>query len=495
MSATAAEVKSEGLTRVITVKVPAGELQQRLDDKINEVRPNLQLKGFRPGKVPAGHIKRVYGKALMSEVVETAVQDESQKALADLKPAGQPKMDMKSDIASVVEQGADLEFNMEVEVMPAFEPVDPATLSVERPVANISEDEVNEAIEKFAENNKTYEEKKGAAKDGDAVVCDFVGKIDGEAFEGGTAEDQTIVIGGGQLIPGFEEQLTGAKAGDAVTVNVTFPDEYPAENLKGKDAVFAVDVKEIRAPKTPEVNEDFAKGLGLESLDALKEAMRSQIENEYGQASRAKAKRKLLDALDEKHDFDLPPGMVDAEFQGIWTQVEQEKAAGNLPDEDKDKSEDDLKAEYRQIAERRVRLGLVLAEIGNQNNIVVRDEEVSRALGQEASRFPGQEQKVIEFYQKNPNALAQLRAPIYEEKVVDFILEIADVTDVTVSKEELLREDDEEPVAEEKPAKKPAAKKKAPAKKAAAGKSTAKKPAAKKPAAKKKTEDAGDADG
>lgn len=471
MSATASEVKSDGLKRVITVKVPAGELASRLTAKIDEVRPSLQLKGFRPGKVPAGHIRRIYGKALMSDVVEQAVQDESQKALGELRPAGQPKLDLRSQMKDVVENGADLEFEMQVEIMPTFTPVDPATLTIERPIADVTDEHIDEALAKFAENNKTYETKKGAAKDGDAVVCDFVGKIDGEAFEGGAAEDQTIVIGAGRLIAGFEEQLVGAKAGGSVTVDVTFPEDYPAENLKGKAAVFDVVVKDVRGPKTPAIDEDFAKGLGLESLESLKDAMRSQLENEHGQASRAKAKRKLLDALDAAHDFDLPPGMVEAEFDGIWRQVQQEMAAGNLPDEDKDKSEDELKAEYRKIAERRVRLGLVLAEIGNQNNIVVRDEEVSRALGQEASRYPGQEKQVIDFYRKNPGALAQLRAPIYEEKVVDFVLEIATVNDVTVSREALLAEDDETPAASEAAPKKAAAKKpaakKAPAKKAA----------------------------
>ncbi|MEL6693767.1 MAG: trigger factor, partial [Pseudomonadota bacterium] len=274
-------------------------------------------------------------------------------------------------------------------------------------------------------------------------VIDFLGKLDGEPFEGGAAEEHTLVLGSNSFIPGFEDQLIGVKAGDEKDVNVTFPENYQAPNLAGQDAVFEVKVHEVRAPKTPDVDDEFAKGLGLDDLDKLKELVTEQIQNEFSGASRSKAKRSLLDALDEKHDFELPPKMVDQEFNQIWQQLQAEMDAGRTAEEDKDKSEDDLKEEYRAIAARRVRLGLVLAEIGRVADIQINEQEVQQALINEARNFPGQERQVIEFFQKDPNAMAQLRAPIYEEKVVDHILEVAKVKDETVSKEELLKEDDE----------------------------------------------------
>lgn len=437
----------EGLSRTYKVSVAKADLQKRFDERIEEIRPQMNLKGFRPGKVPASHVKKMFGKDIMGEVVQALVQETSQKAIedADVRPAGQPEMKMESDMEKVLEGEEDLAYEMSVDVMPDFEPVDIKKLTLTKPVAEINDDEIEARLNQIAEANPKYDKraKTAKARKDDAVVIDFLGKLDGEPFEGGAAEEHTLVLGSNSFIPGFEDQLIGVKAGDEKEVEVTFPEQYQAEHLAGKAAVFEVKVHEVRAPKTPELDEEFATGLGLESLDKLKELVTEQIKGEFDGASRAKAKRGLLDTLDEKHDFDLPPKMVEQEFNQIWQQVQAEMDAGRTPDEDKDKSEDDLKAEYGKIAERRVRLGLVLAEIGRVAEIQIDEQEVQQALIREARNFPGQERQVIEFFQKDPNAMAQLRAPIYEDKVVDHILDTAKVKEETVSKEELLKEDEE----------------------------------------------------
>ncbi len=438
---------SEGLSRMYKVSVPAADLEQRLAERIEEIRPQMNLKGFRPGKVPASHVRRMFGKSIMGEVVEALVKETSAKAIedADIRPAGQPEMHMESDMEEVLDGKADLAYHMHVDVMPDFEPVDIKKLTIKKPVAEMTEDVLNERLGQIAEANQKYDKraKTAKAREDDAVVIDFLGKIDGEAFEGGSAEGHTLVLGSNSFIPGFEDQLIGAKAEDQRDVTVTFPEAYQAEHLAGKEAVFEVTVHEVRAPKTPDIDEDFAKGLGLESLEKLKEIVSEQLQKEYDTASRAKAKRSLLDALDDKHDFELPPKMLEAEFDQIWQQLQAEMDAGRTAEEDKDKSEDELKEEYRKIAERRVRLGLVLAEIGRKAELTIDESEVQQALINEARNFPGQERQVIEFFQSNENAMAQLRAPIYEDKVVDHILETAKIKEETVSAEELLKEDDE----------------------------------------------------
>lgn len=437
----------EGLSRTYKVNVPKADLQKRFDERIEEIRPQMNLKGFRPGKVPAAHVKKMFGKDIMGEVVQALVQETSQKAIedADVRPAGQPEMKMESDMEKVLDGEEDLAYEMNVDVMPDFEPVGLDKLKIVKPVAEINDEEIDGRLTQIAEANPKFDKraKTAKAREDDAVVIDFLGKLDGEPFEGGAAEEHTLVLGSNSFIPGFEDQLIGVKAGDETEVNVTFPENYQAENLAGKDAVFEVKVHEVRAPKTPEIDDEFAKGLGLDDLAKLKELVTEQIQNEFSGASRAKAKRSLLDQLDEKHDFDLPPKMVDQEFTQIWQQLQAEIDAGRTADEDKDKSEDDLKDEYRKIAERRVRLGLVLAEIGRIAEIQISEQEVQQALIREARNFPGQERQVIEFFQKDPNAMAQLRAPIYEDKVVDHILETAKVKEETVSKEELLKEDED----------------------------------------------------
>ena len=437
----------EGLRRTYKVSVPKADLQKRFDERIEEIRPQMNLKGFRPGKVPASHVRKMFGKDIMGEVVQALVQESSQKAIedADVRPAGQPEMKMESDMEKVLDGEEDLAYEMNVDVMPDFEPVDIEKLAITKPVAEINDDEVDARLNQIAEANPKFDKraKTAKARQDDAVVIDFLGKLDGEPFEGGAAEEHTLVLGSNSFIPGFEDQLIGVKAGDEKEVNVTFPENYQAENLAGKEAVFEVKVHEVRAPKTPDIDEDFAKGLGLEDLDKLKELVTEQIKNEFGGASRAKAKRNLLDQLDDKHDFDLPPKMVEQEFNQIWQQLQAEMDAGRTAEEDKDKSEDDLKAEYHTIAERRVRLGLVLAEIGRLADIQISEQEVQQALINEARNFPGQERQVIEFFQKDPNAMAQLRAPIYEDKVVDHILDTAEVKEETVSKDDLLKEDED----------------------------------------------------
>ena len=383
----------------------------------------------------------------MGELINKLVTETNQKALEDneLRPAGQPDVQIEGDMEAVVKGEADLSYNMNVDVMPEFEPADVTKLKITRPVAEVAQEQIDEALARIAEQNTQYEAraKTAKAKDGDAVVMDFVGKIDGEAFEGGSAEQQTLVLGSGQFIPGFEDQLVGVKAGEEKEVNVTFPEAYGAADLAGKDAVFEVKVHEVRAPKTPEIDQEFAKGLGLESLEQLTGLVKDQLKAEHDNASRAKAKRNLLDQLDEAHSFDLPPNMVEQEFGQIWQQLQAEMDAGRTADEDKDKSEDELKEEYRKIAERRVRLGLVLAEIGRVADVRISEQEVNQALIREARQYPGQETQVVEFFRKNPGAMAQLRAPIYEDKVVDHILDVAEITEETVSREDLFKEDDE----------------------------------------------------
>ena len=436
------ETKSEGLSREFRVSVPKGDLAAKFAEKINELQPKMTLKGFRPGKVPTAHIKKMYGKSIMADIVNDLVQETSDKALAEkaVRPASRPSIKLDGDQDKLIAGEADLAYSMALEVMPEFEPADVTGISVERMVAEPTEEEINDALKRIADNNKSYEKKEGKAETGDAVVLDFVGSIDGEKFDGGSAEGQTLVIGSGRFIPGFEEQLIGASAGDDVNVNVSFPETYQVPTLAGKAALFETKVHEVKAPKETEINDEFAKTLGLEGLDALKDAVKKDLSGELEFATRQQVKRVLLDALDERHSFDLPPLMVEAEFNQIWGQFETEKKAGRLSEEDKAKSDEELRAEYRKIAERRVRLGLVLAEIGRRAEVQITNEELVRALRQEASRYPGQEAQMMELFNKYPALIDNLRGPIFEEKVVDFVLELAKVTDETVTPEELAKE-------------------------------------------------------
>ncbi|MFO1012544.1 MAG: trigger factor [Caulobacteraceae bacterium] len=500
MSLQIVEKSGEGLSRVYAVRVPAEDLSERLEARIAEITPSLNLRGFRPGKVPPAHVRRIYGKALMQEVLEATLNETSQQVLDqnNLRVASQPDLKPETDMNEVIDGKADLAYELAVEIMPEFEPVDLGGLKLTRPVFTAPDSEVEEALSELAQQNRIYEAKTAKtakAESGDQVLMDFLGKVDGVAFDGGAATDFELELGSGRFIPGFEDQLIGAKAGSDVLVKVKFPDDYQAENLKGKDAEFEVTVKEVRAPKDAKADDALAKQLGMEDLAALKDVLRSNISSQYDQASRFKLKRALLDKLDASHEFDLPPRMVDGEFEGIWQQLQSDKEAGNLAPEDEGKSDDELRAEYRKIAERRVRLGLVLAEIGRRNGVNVSDAELTEAMRQEAMRYGAQAQQIFEMLRQNPNAAAQMRAPIYEEKVVDLILGVADITDKKVTKDELLAEDDlpEGYGGDAKPAKKAKAEKPAkeakaekPAKAAAPKAEKAEKPAAKKAAPKAK---------
>jgi trigger factor len=447
MSMQIIEKSGEGLSRVYGVSISAKELGQKLDARIAEIAPQLNLKGFRPGKVPAAHVRRIYGRSLMGEVVEQTLSETSQKVLDDnqLRVASQPDLKPESDMEKVLAGQADLAYELAVEVMPEFEPLDPTTLKLVKPIHEATEKDVDVALADLAQQARTYEPRTGKsakAKSGDQMVIDFLGRIDGEPFEGGQADDARLVLGNGQFIPGFEEQLIGLEPEAKKTIKVTFPTDYPVANLRGKDAEFDVVVKEVQAPVESPMDDEFAKRLGMADLEALRTALKGQLENEYTQASRYRLKRALLDALDTGHDFGLPPRMVEAEFEVIWRQVLADQAEGGLSPEDEGKSEDQLKAEYRKIAERRVRLGLVLAEIGRKHEISVSDDELAQAMRAEAMRYRGQEQQVFDQLRQSPNAQATLRAPVYEDKVVDLLFGLAQITDKPVSKEDLLKDDD-----------------------------------------------------
>jgi trigger factor len=447
MSMQIIEKSGEGLSRVYGVKVPASELGEKLDKRIAEIAPQLNLKGFRPGKVPQAHVRRLYGKSLMSEVIEQTLTETSQKVLDDnnLRVATQPDLTPESDMDKVMAGEADLAYELAVEVMPEFEPVDPKSLKLTRLVHQATDEEVAEALAQLADQNRTYATRTGKsvkAVDGDMVIVDFLGRVDGEAFEGGKAEDARIVLGSGQFIPGFEEQLVGAKPGGELVIKTTFPDDYPVDRLKGKAAEFEVAVKDVQAPEDQPLDDEFAKRLGMSDLAALKDALKVEADADHERTSRFKLKRALLDALDQGHDIPLPPRMVDAEFDVIWRQVEEDRQREGPAPEDEGKSEDDLKTEYRRIAQRRVRLGLVLAEIGRRNNVTVSDEELAQAMRAEAMRYRGQEQQIFDLLRQNPNAQAQLRAPVYEDKVVDLLFGLAEIEDKPVSKDVLLAPDE-----------------------------------------------------
>ena len=501
------EVSAEGLAREVQITVAAADLASKLETKIDGIKDQVQLKGFRPGKVPVAHIRKTFGEQLMGEIIQETVNETSQNMLTERKerPAMQPEIKLAGEVDAVIGGTADLVYDITYEVIPAITLTDFAKLKLEKPVAEINDERVEEALGRLAEGRKDFEPraKTAKAKDGDRVKIDFIGRIDGEAFDGGAGEGFDLELGSGQFIPGFEEQLVGTKAGDKKDVEVSFPEEYGASELAGKAAVFECTVHEVSAPKEAEINEEFATSLGLESLEKLKDAIREQIAGDYDQMSRGHLKKDLLDQLSETHDFDLPPSMVDLEFNQIWHQFEHELESQEKKIEDLDESEDALRAEYRGIAERRVRTGLVLAEVGNNNDIQVTQEELNQGLMQRVQQFPGQEQQVFEYFQQNPEAMAQLRAPIFEEKVVDFIVELAKVTEKSVTLEELLVEPGSEEADKPKakkaaPKKKPAAKKAddkdAGEKKPAAKKAAAKKPAAKKAPAKKKPAAKKDAD-
>lgn len=460
------ETLAEGLKREIKVVIPAKDMEARMNERLADAKDKVRINGFRPGKVPFAHMKKMYGKSIMAELVNEIVREQPATILSERgeKSATQPEVAMTEDEAvadKMLAAEVDFEFTMSYEVIPAIElkPVD--GIKVIREVVEIAEDEVNEQILKIAESARTYESKKGKSADGDRITMDYLGKVDGVAFDGGTDTDAELVLGSNRFIPGFEEQLVGVKAGDEKTITVNFPEDYPAANLAGKEATFDVTVKDVAAPAAVEINDELAIKLGLESVDKLKEVVRGQIESQFGAMTRQKVKRQVLDQLDEMYKFETPSRLVEAEYENIWRQINTDLEQSGKTFEDEDTTEEDARVEYRALAERRVRLGLVLSEIGEKAGIEVTDEEMQRSLYAQLQQFPGQEKQILDFFRNTPGAAASLRAPIFEEKVVDKLLSEVSVTDKVVTKEELMAEDEAEEGT------KPSAKKAAPKKKAA----------------------------
>ena len=443
------ETLSDGLKRAYRVVVPAADLDAKVATRLSELKDRVRINGFRPGKVPVDHLKRLYGRSVMAETIEAAMQEANAKIVTDhgYKLATQPKVTLpegETEVKNVVEGKADLAYSIEIEILPKIELADFKGVALERLAADVSDEEVDEGIKGLAEQNRPFAAKGEGAKaeNGDRVVVSFVGTIDDKPFEGGTAEDITVEIGSRSFLPGFEEQLVGMTAGETRTVNLDFPTNYLNNELAGKAAVFTVTAKSMESPGTVTIDDAFAKSLGMESLAKLKDAVKGRIQQEHTAVSRRRLKRALLDELDKRHQFELPPSMVDEEFENVWKTVVADLKQQGRSFADEGTTEEAAKADYRKIAERRVRLGLVLAEIGERNNIKVTDDEVTRAVVEKTRQFPGQEQMVWDYYRKNPGAVANLRAPLFEEKVVDFIVEMAKIRDRAVSPTELFADDD-----------------------------------------------------
>ena len=444
------ETSSDGLKREFQVVVPAADLLAKADERLNELKGQVRLNGFRPGKVPVAHLKRLYGRSAMAEAIESAVREANTKIVTErgFKLVRDPEVTLpteESAVQEMIEGRSDLAYKVAIEIMPPIEIADFKGLKVEKLVAEVDDAEVDEAVNRIADQNRPFAAKGEGAKaeSGDRVVIDFTGKVDGEPFEGGTGGDVAVQIGSGTFIPGFEEQLVGIGAGENRVVTVTFPDQYPAQQLAGKKAEFDVIVKSLEAPTPITVDDEFAKTLGLESLAKLKEIIKERVAREHGMMTRQKLKRELLDGLDNLHKFAPPPSLVEDEFNNVWRTIDEDMKARNRSFEDEGTTEEKAREEYRVIAERRVRLGLVIAEIGERNKVQVTDEELTRAVTERARQVPGREQEVWDYFRKNPQAVASLRAPIFEDKVIDYILELADVSEKKVSKEELYKEDDE----------------------------------------------------
>ena len=443
------ETLSEGLKREFKVVVPAAELDAKVNVRLDELKDRVRINGFRPGKVPVAHLKRVYGRSAMAEVIEATVRDTNNQIVSErgYKLAADPKVTLPTEqeaVEKLITGQSDLDYTMAVEIVPPIELTDFKTIKLTRLTSEVTDAEVDEALARISEQNKPYSAKgegEKAAKD-DRVVISFAGTIDGTPFEGGSGDDSVVLIGSNTFIPGFEDQLIGIGTGETRTLKVKFPEHYQAANLAGKDAEFVVTAKSIETPGTVTVDDEFAKSLGLELLAKLREAVKDRIAREHVGMSRQKLKRALLDELDVRHKFEPPPSLVEEEFDRVWKSVLGEMENEKKTFADENTTEDKAKAEYRAIAERRVRLGLVLAEIGEKNKITVTEEELNRAVMEHVRQFPGQEQRVWDYYRQNPQATAGLRAPIYEEKVVDFVLELANVTEQKVAREELYKEDE-----------------------------------------------------
>ena len=437
------ETQSEGLKHAFQVVVPAATLEVKITSKLTELSKSVAVPGFRPGKAPVGLLRKTYGKRIMGEVLEETVNETTSKTLEDneIRPAIQPRIEITK-----FEDGGDLEFTMEIEAMPVIEPGDFGAIELERLQVAVSDEEVDERVQAIADGLKSFVDaaEGEAASEGDAVVIDFDGRVDDQEFEGGSAEDFQLELGAGRFLPGFEEQLVGAKVGESKKIEVEFPESHPEASLAGKSATFECTIKAVKVALPVAIDDAFAEQLGIENLEELKSNVRREIEGEFAQHSRARLKRSLLDHLADSHAFEVPPGMVEMEFDSIWQQLERELENQKKTLADLDEPEAEVRAEYAKIAERRVRLGLLLSEIGGANGIEVSQEEINRAVLQQARAMRGQESQIFQFFQNNPEARASLGAPILEDKVCDYILELARVTDRAVSKEELLADPDAE---------------------------------------------------
>jgi trigger factor len=448
------ETLNEGLKHEFKISVPATDLDAKAGAKLVDLKDKVRINGFRPGKVPVSHLKKIYGRSVMAETIDQTIRDTNTQIFTDrgFRLATEPKITMPTEQTEVEELLAgksDLTYTVSIEVVPPITLADFKTFQVEKPVADVTDADVDEAIKRIADQSRPYAAKSEGAKaeNGDRVTINFKGTINGEAFEGGTGEGIQVVLGAGQFIPGFEEQLTGIGAGETRTLMVTFPKNYASEKLAGQPAEFETTATAVEVPGETVIDDEFAKTLGLESLDKLKEAVRGRLTAEFATGTRQRVKRALLDQLDENHRFEAPPSLIDEEFNLMWNSIKAEMESAGKTFADENTTEDAAKEEYRKIADRRVRLGLVLSEIGEKNKITVSDDEVGRAVIERARQMPGREKEVWDFYRNNAQALAQLRAPIYEDKVVDFILELANVTEKKVSKEDLFKDEDAEKTA------------------------------------------------
>ncbi len=443
------ETLSDGLKREFKVVVPAAELDAKVNERLDDLKGRVRINGFRPGKVPVAHLKRVYGRSAMAEVIEATVRDTNNQIVTErgFKLAADPKVTLPTDEGAIEELIAgktDLNYTMALEIVPPIALGDFKSIKLSKLVADVADAEVEEGVSRIADQNKPFTARgdgEKAAKD-DRVTISFAGTINGEPFEGGSGDDAVVLIGSNTFIPGFEDQLIGIAPGETRTLKVAFPAHYMKQDLAGKNAEFVVTAKSIEAPGKVTIDDEFAKALGLDSIAKLREAVKDRITSEHAAMSRQKLKRALLDDLDKMHKFDPPPTLVEEEFERVWKSVLSELESEGKTFADENTTEDKAKAEYRAIAERRVRLGLVIAEIGEKNNITVTEEELSRAVMERARQFAGQEQRVWDYYRQNPQAVAALRAPIFEEKVVDFLLELASVDEKKVSREELYKEDE-----------------------------------------------------
>jgi len=443
------ETVADGLKREFQISIPASDLEAKADAQLADLKGRVRLNGFRPGKVPAAHLKKLYGRSVMAETVEKTIQETNSQIFTErgFKLATEPKVTLPTEekaVEDILAGKADLTYTVAIEVVPAIELADFKGFSVEKPVVDVTDTDVDEAIKRIADQNRSYEDKGEGAKAeaGDRVTISFKGTIDGTPFDGGTGEGIQVLIGSNTFIPGFEDQLIGIAKDETRTLKVPFPKNYANAELAGKPAEFETTATLIEKPVDRVIDEEFAKSLGLESLDKLKEAVRERISAEYAGASRQRVKRALLDRLDEAHKFEAPPSLVEEEFKLMWNSIKAEMESAGRTFADEDTTEEAATAEYRKIADRRVRLGLVLSEIGEKNKITVSDDEVSRAVIERARQMPGREKQVWDYYRSNPSALAQLRAPIFEDKVVDFLLELAAVTEKKVSREELFQDED-----------------------------------------------------